>query len=300
MLRHAAGRAPLRADGDALYDSAAIPHDTRWDAAAPGPRGDHRVPAARSKPRPRRLVGAATRISYLVALSVFHEDMHVEAMAYTRQTLGYPAPELSDAAPPVPGGGDLPGDVAVPGGTFRLGAERRRELRVRQREVGAPGRARAVPRSPGRRSRRRVRRVRRGRRLPRAASGGATRAGAGARRPARSSRSTGSSAAALARGATSIAGSPLEPHRPDGARELVRGGGVVPLGGAPAADRGGVGGGRRGRARARRRLSPRKRRFPWGDEPPTPGARATSTRVPAGRRRRRARRRATAPSGAGR
>src|SRR5438093_3947790 len=30
-LRHAAGRAPLREDADALFDSAAIPHDVRWD-----------------------------------------------------------------------------------------------------------------------------------------------------------------------------------------------------------------------------------------------------------------------------
>src|SRR5438105_14759308 len=28
-LRHAGGEAPIRAHGDALYDSAAIPHDTR-------------------------------------------------------------------------------------------------------------------------------------------------------------------------------------------------------------------------------------------------------------------------------
>src|SRR5947209_5424875 len=31
VLRHAAGQPPLRADADALYDSMAVPHDTRWD-----------------------------------------------------------------------------------------------------------------------------------------------------------------------------------------------------------------------------------------------------------------------------
>src|SRR5581483_6660202 len=30
------GTRPLRADADALYDSAAIPHDTRWDLPLPG------------------------------------------------------------------------------------------------------------------------------------------------------------------------------------------------------------------------------------------------------------------------
>src|SRR5499433_532624 len=39
VLRHAGGEAPLRADGDSLYDSAAIPHDSRWDLPLPS-RGD--------------------------------------------------------------------------------------------------------------------------------------------------------------------------------------------------------------------------------------------------------------------
>ncbi|MGH7822272.1 MAG: DinB family protein, partial [Candidatus Binatia bacterium] len=30
-LRHARGERPLREDGDALYDSARVAHDTRWD-----------------------------------------------------------------------------------------------------------------------------------------------------------------------------------------------------------------------------------------------------------------------------
>src|SRR5947209_4828660 len=37
VLRHAAGRPPIRADADALYDSSAVPHDTRWDLPLPGP-----------------------------------------------------------------------------------------------------------------------------------------------------------------------------------------------------------------------------------------------------------------------
>ncbi len=31
MLRHLAGREPFRPEVDSLYDSAAIPHDVRWD-----------------------------------------------------------------------------------------------------------------------------------------------------------------------------------------------------------------------------------------------------------------------------
>src|SRR5215469_14314687 len=35
VLRHANGRPPLRPDADALYDSAAVAHDTRWDLPLP-------------------------------------------------------------------------------------------------------------------------------------------------------------------------------------------------------------------------------------------------------------------------
>src|SRR5215470_10204643 len=35
VLRHAAGRSPMRADADQLYDSARIAHDTRWNLPLP-------------------------------------------------------------------------------------------------------------------------------------------------------------------------------------------------------------------------------------------------------------------------
>ncbi len=35
ILRHAGGQPPLRADADALYDSSAVPHATRWDLPLP-------------------------------------------------------------------------------------------------------------------------------------------------------------------------------------------------------------------------------------------------------------------------
>src|SRR5207245_705024 len=72
---------------------------------------------------------------YFHQLAVFHEDMHTEAFTYTRQTLGLRAPRLfSPARAPArariaveheqEGGGPLPGDGSVPGGTFMLGATR--------------------------------------------------------------------------------------------------------------------------------------------------------------------------------
>src|SRR5215510_9434225 len=35
VLRHAAGKAPIRSDGDSLYDSANVEHDTRWHLPLP-------------------------------------------------------------------------------------------------------------------------------------------------------------------------------------------------------------------------------------------------------------------------
>ena len=57
-------------------------------------------------------------------LSVFHEDMHAEAMAFSRQTLGWGRPPLARRdREPVPAGA-LDGDVAVPGGDFPLGSRK--------------------------------------------------------------------------------------------------------------------------------------------------------------------------------
>ena len=124
VLCHAAGRPPLRADGDSLYDSAAIAHDTRWDLPLPG-RGETLAYLTEIRDRVLARLDAEERDPkelYFVLLSVFHEDMHDEAFTYTRQTLGYPPPKLSRLSGTSGVGGPLPGDVTVPGGTFSLGA----------------------------------------------------------------------------------------------------------------------------------------------------------------------------------
>jgi iron(II)-dependent oxidoreductase len=125
-LRHARKEPPLRADGDALYDSSAIPHDVRWDLPLPS-RADTisymKEIAARVLDRlARRAPNAEER--YFALLSIFHEDMHDEAFMYTRQTLEYRPPELTiarEAARPAKGGA-LGGDATVVGGTFWLGS----------------------------------------------------------------------------------------------------------------------------------------------------------------------------------
>ncbi|MGH9782809.1 MAG: selenoneine synthase SenA [Terriglobia bacterium] len=130
VLRHACGERPYRADADSLYDSIAIPHDTRWDL--PLPSREATLAYLRAE-RDRVLDKLDERepseeLLYHVQYTVFHEDMHNEAFAYARQTLAYPAPRLalsSGRSKPMDAtaGGPLPGDVEVPGGAFLLGAE---------------------------------------------------------------------------------------------------------------------------------------------------------------------------------
>jgi gamma-glutamyl hercynylcysteine S-oxide synthase len=121
VLRRAAGRAPLRADGDGLYDSAAIPHDTRWDLPLPSLEETLDYLTA-VRDAVRELLVRDAGDGYFVRLSIFHEDMHAEAMAFTRQTLGARRPPLASRLVESGSGGPLPGDVQVPGGTFVLGS----------------------------------------------------------------------------------------------------------------------------------------------------------------------------------
>ncbi len=140
-LRHLRGERPFLDRGDALYNSATVAHDTRWDipllsrgeALAYMDRVLNRVLERLEDSGPGPL---PNRVLYFHLLPLFHEDMHGEAFAYTRQTLAYSSPRFSvDGSPPEepatggipvddsePEGGPLPGDVALPGGEFVLGA----------------------------------------------------------------------------------------------------------------------------------------------------------------------------------
>ncbi len=125
VLRHAGGRPPLDGAADALYDSMAVAHDTRWNLALPSRQSilDY-LQRVRDLVLDRLAQGDLTaEEEYFVRLATFHEDMHGEAFLYTRQTLAYPAPELSGTAAPTAEAGPWPGDVRVAGGRFVLGAE---------------------------------------------------------------------------------------------------------------------------------------------------------------------------------
>src|SRR5438445_1368942 len=94
VLRHLNGRAPILENGDALYDSAKVAHDTRWD-----------LPLSRTKTLEymQEVLDRITdqyphhetidsQAKYFLSLALFHEDMHDEAFGYTCQTLSYPKP----------------------------------------------------------------------------------------------------------------------------------------------------------------------------------------------------------------
>jgi iron(II)-dependent oxidoreductase len=125
VLRHANRRPPLRPDGDALYDSAAVAHDTRWDLPLPSRDQTLRYMAKVEVQVLERLAqGPRPFEVYFILLSAFHEDMHAEAFTITRQTLSYPTPLRTEGPGARPtGGAPWEGDAQVAGGPFRLGAE---------------------------------------------------------------------------------------------------------------------------------------------------------------------------------
>jgi ergothioneine biosynthesis protein EgtB len=89
-------RRPPRISGpDALFDSARLPHASRWSVPLPSRAElDDQLDAQLA------LLLAALETSdgsdasrYFHRLALFHEDMHAEAFAWMRATLGYPAPD---------------------------------------------------------------------------------------------------------------------------------------------------------------------------------------------------------------
>jgi ergothioneine biosynthesis protein EgtB len=129
ILRRLYSQEPMLATGDALYDSIAIAHETRWDLPV--------LPLSEILAYMQDVQDALIdrlgnkdiadeRHSYLYQFTVFHEDMHTEAFTWARQTLGYPTPVFEGGPVDlgVPDTGSLAGDVVIMGGTFLMGAEK--------------------------------------------------------------------------------------------------------------------------------------------------------------------------------
>ena len=131
VLRHFGGEEPLLKNGDELYDSARVPHDTRWDLPLPSRDETLRYMEQVLDRVLDRIAGNQLNEKgvYFIHLVTSHEDMHDEAFTYMRQTLGYPPPTLPasiarEAAIVDEIGGLWPGDAEIPGDTYMLGGTR--------------------------------------------------------------------------------------------------------------------------------------------------------------------------------
>src|SRR5678816_2728931 len=139
VLRHIGSQPPILQQGDELYDSARVAHDTRWDlpllerdkTLAYMERVLERVIEQISDESPSLKDAEGYDQEYFLNLVLLHEQMHDEAITYTRQTLSYPAPTLaginevqfvehSEALGQT--SDDLTRDAQIAGGKFILGS----------------------------------------------------------------------------------------------------------------------------------------------------------------------------------
>ena len=127
ILQHLRGLDPVRPDGDALWDDATVAHADRWKV----PHPTRAETQAYMQQVLERVVDWLARdadhvfksVGYFHWLVIMHEDMRGEALAATRQMLGYPAPKLSTGGGPRPSIiRDYGSDASIPGGKFKLGA----------------------------------------------------------------------------------------------------------------------------------------------------------------------------------
>lgn len=127
LLRSLKEAKPYINKAEELYESFQVNHDSRWELELP----DRKDTLDYMETILSRLIDwlnsnePDARETYLFLISILHEDMHVEALTYTRQTLGYTKPKFSTVNTPDDDISILEpvsGDVDIPGGTFMLGA----------------------------------------------------------------------------------------------------------------------------------------------------------------------------------
>ncbi|MDQ3013193.1 MAG: SUMF1/EgtB/PvdO family nonheme iron enzyme [Acidobacteriota bacterium] len=143
VLRHLRQLDPVLTHGDSLYNSAHVAHDTRGNLPLPS-KAETIDYMQRILDRVLEQTKAAAARdangydeAYFLRLALFHEDMHAEAITYTRQTLGYAAPRLTIAQNDLYADGhdrsektnpasysslEKLEDAEIPGGIFLLGS----------------------------------------------------------------------------------------------------------------------------------------------------------------------------------
>jgi iron(II)-dependent oxidoreductase len=124
-LRYRQDREPLPsrlANSDSILNSAIIPHAERWRLPQLTPASVHAFLQHGLDDALEALERSDAERRYFFMLSLYHEDMHAEAMLMTLQTLGYPAPaqrRVPRSRPPPTSA--LP-EVRFEGGEFDMGS----------------------------------------------------------------------------------------------------------------------------------------------------------------------------------
>jgi ergothioneine biosynthesis protein EgtB len=122
--------AGVRHNADALYDSSAVPHASRWSLPLPGAaatRSDLAQQLAGTLACLRQAAAEAPAAAaapddaalYFFRLALFHEDMHHEAALYMAQSLGVAIADARWQAAPLPAAGT---DLSFEAGAWTLGS----------------------------------------------------------------------------------------------------------------------------------------------------------------------------------
>ncbi|MDQ6680441.1 MAG: SUMF1/EgtB/PvdO family nonheme iron enzyme [Pseudomonadota bacterium] len=113
--------ASILPDADRWYDSSAVPHETRWQLDLPDLESTKQYLVDTLETTLELLASAQDDEDdtlYFYRLALFHEDMHIEALAMLSQTLGFDAallPHLETSAAREP--------LLFPATRWRLGSE---------------------------------------------------------------------------------------------------------------------------------------------------------------------------------
>jgi len=128
LLRTLDGAEPLLPHADGVYDSFNVPYTRRWEHRYPSRTATRQYICEVLRRAVGRLEGRepSAEEAYLYTLAALHEDMHAENLTVILQTLGHRFPTSSGVdprwtAPPIDSD-YRPHDVTVPGATFLLGA----------------------------------------------------------------------------------------------------------------------------------------------------------------------------------
>jgi iron(II)-dependent oxidoreductase len=107
---------------DALFDSTAVAHATRWSLPFPPVRTLRAYMEDSLDATLEALGRTPPEERYFFALALLHEDMHGEALRMTLQTLGLPAPDGDTFAPAETAGESR--DIAFAAAEFQQGTPR--------------------------------------------------------------------------------------------------------------------------------------------------------------------------------